>query len=150
MFIHFNCDALESNEQQDEAQQITSLTPDCDEPRDSATYIRAMFAVVENRAAEGREEREENVMDDEEAAVDNAPAVVLQPPLPRPVTLLERFINYYVQKHGLVFGFKWLEWRLNQLQQEAIGFDPPVKDTVDELKNQINAHLRGTASISSV
>ena len=151
MFIRFNCDALESNEQRAEAQQVTSLTPDCDEPRDSAAYIKVMFAAVENREAEGKKAREENVMRDEEAAVDDAPAVVLQPPLPLPVTLLERFINYYVQKHGLVVGYKWLEWRLNQLQQEAIGFDPPVKDTVtvDELKKQINAYLRGTASTSS-
>ena len=71
------------------------------------------------------------------------PIVLMQPPSPPAVTLLERFITYYIQKHGLVAGFKWREWQLNTLQQEAISFDPPVKDTVDELKKRISAHLRG-------
>ena len=77
------------------------------------------------------------------------PPVVLIPPLPPALTLRERFINYYVEKHRVVVGYKWLEWRLNTLQQEAIDFDPPVKDNVDELKKHINAHIRGVAANSS-
>ena len=73
----------------------------------------------------------------------------LVPPLPPALTLRERFINYYVEKHKVVVGYKWLEWRLNTLQQKPIEFDPPVKDNVDELKKHINAHIRGVAANSS-
>ena len=77
MFIRFNSDALESTKQQQqtEAQQIVSLTPDCEVPRDSAMYIQGMFAGVgEHKQAEGKEEREEDDAADEEAPAQNAPA----------------------------------------------------------------------------
>ena len=149
MFIRFNTDALESKESRAraESQQIVSLTPDCEVPRDSVLYVRSLFAsLVESIEVEGKEEAVEEMV---EQSMPIEPIVLMQPAQPPAITLLERFVIYYVQKHGLVAGFKWKEWQMNQLQQEAISFDPPVKDVVDDVKRHINAYLRGAASSPS-
>ena len=107
MFIRFNTDALESEESRARAdsQQIVSLTPDCEVSRDSVLYVRSLFAsLVESKEVEGKEEAVEDTV---EQSMTIEPIVLMQPAQPPAITLLERFVIYYVQKHGLVAGFKW-------------------------------------------
>jgi hypothetical protein len=154
MFIRFNTDALQDESKRPAGQLFVELTEDGDVEADSTRQVKELFAFFsELRWPAGSDEKKNDEADEQamdlaeaEAEVDNAindsAAIQMEAELPVPEDITERFITYFIAKHGLVAGVRWLEHRMNTLQQEAITFTPPVKDTVDDLKNKINARLR--------
>ena len=82
---------------------------------------------------------------DDVAAVDHGPTgvvVQLEGPLPSPSDLCERFLIYFIAKYNLSPGSRWTRDMDDVLQMEAIGFEPPVRDTLGELKQSMNARLK--------
>ena len=79
---------------------------------------------------------------DVDMAVDHA-APVLRAVPPEPVAdPVQAFIVQYVRDHPIHSRFRWKDYQLQQLEAAGQAWQPPMRDTPDELKKRIMAWVR--------
>jgi hypothetical protein len=144
MFIRFNTTTLNMDSLRSKSlgMQYIELTEDDD--YSSVEPAVGMFAFMFPASEEKQEAEEENAAIEEST---QAPfvAVQMEGPLMAVDDPTERFITEYIAIHGISAGYRWVEWRLNMLEEAGRNFDPPMKDTTSELKKKIMARVNSSS-----
>lgn len=153
VFIRFNSSILERQLPRQRQEHYIDLRPDAaDGDRlDSIRHVSGLFASFADAAApvlveEGKQSVEEAEADAAavELDVDGPPVVVqLEGALPDPVSLLDSFLTYFIQKYNIVPASVPRGDGDLTLTDEMANFSKgAVKDTIGEVKKKMRERLR--------
>jgi len=153
VFIRFNSSILERQLPRQRQEHYIDLRPDAaDGDRlDSIRHVSGLFASFADAAApvlveEGKQSVEEAEADAAavELDVDGPPVVVqLEGALPDPVSLLDSFLTYFIQKYNIVPASVSRGDGDLTLTDEMANFSKgAVKDTIGEVKKKMRERLR--------